>query len=117
MGAYLKILIGDSYTYTTNVSVASVAQNVEGSWVALTFKNDPAVDLDAAAILQLTTTASQITISNATITATANSSTTGALEPCALCFWDLRCNTSAGQVVTLDSGRATISHPGTRSTS
>jgi hypothetical protein len=117
MGDYLRILIGDTYTYTCNVTVDGSAQNLAGSDVWLTVKEDPGEDADSAAVLQLTSDAGDITINTSVLTCTINSATSANLEPLPLGFWSLRCNTAAGSVYTLDTGRCTITHPATRTRS
>lgn len=111
-GDYLSILQGDSYSFTTQVTVDSVVQNIAGASLWFLAKADPLNDADADAIINASTNSGAITIANSnTITVTLNSNVTANYTQSNVLFWALKMQTAAGLVYTLDRGRAAVVVP------
>ena len=113
-GAYLEILQGDDYTFSTNVSVDGVAQNVAGATIWFLAKEFPDTDANSEAVINASTTSGQIAISGSNsnvITMTLNANVTANLSQANLLFWALKCQTSANLRYTLDRGRCAVVYP------
>ena len=110
-GDYLSILQGDSYTFSTNVTVDGVAQNIAGATLWFMAKNN-VDDADADAIINATTTGGQIQITGANssvVTVTLNTAYTANLAEANGAYWALKCRTAGCAVYSLDRGRLAIS--------
>lgn len=113
-GAYLQILQGDSYSFSTNIAVDGVAQNVYGATLWFLAKADPLNDADSDAIISANTNSGQITISGSSsnvVTVTLNSATTANYTQSNVLFWSLKAELASGLVYTLDRGRACVMTP------
>lgn len=113
-GDYLYLIQGDSYTFTCNVAVDGVAQNIYGASLWFLAKVDPDNDNDSDAIINCSTASGQIAISgnnNSTVTISINSATTNNYTEASRLYWALRAETSTGNVYTLDQGLAAVVRP------
>lgn len=110
-GDYLFILKGDTYTFSSNVSVSGVSQNIAGSTLWFMAKQN-FDDADADAIINATTNSGQIQISGSNsnvVTVTLNTAYTANLPDSNGAYWALKCRTAGGSVYSLDRGRLAIS--------
>jgi uncharacterized lipoprotein YajG len=108
-GSYLSITQGDSYSFSTTVTLDSVEQNIVGATVSLWAVANP--DFEGPTVLINVNTSSGVSISgnnNANITVTLNSDYTANIPQANVGFWFLRAETSGGQVYTLDRGRLAV---------
>jgi len=109
-GAYLQITTGDSYSFTTTVTLDGVAQNIAGADISLWAVANP--DFEAPTVLiNVNTSGGQIAIggnNNANITVTLNSAFTNNIPQANIGYWFLRAETAAGAVYTLDKGRIAV---------
>lgn len=113
-GAYLSILQGDTYSFSTNIAVDGVGTNLSGSYLWFLAKENPEYDEDADAVINASTNGGQISVSGASnnvVTINLNSATTANYDVSNLLYWALKCQTSAGAVYTLDRGRAAVVNP------
>lgn len=119
-GAYLEIWPQDSYSFTTNVTVSNVAQDLTGSTIWFTsyqtgFENanvNPLFNINSA---DTGNTVANIVISNGVgistnslVTITLASSYTNGLSAVNSASWTIVAKTSAGKVYTLDRGRLAV---------
>jgi hypothetical protein len=109
-GSYLQIISGDSYSFSTNVAVDNVAQNVYGAEISFYALANP--DLEGVEpIININSTAGYIAVSgnnNNTITVTMNSAFTNNITQANVATWFLRAELSNGSVYTLDKGRLCV---------
>lgn len=110
-GAYLSIIQGDSYVFSTNVAVDGVASNLFGS--DLWFYAHTTIDSQNGeeVIIEANTDSGQVTVSgnaNNIITVSLNSVTTANYPEANIAYWYLRANTASGNVYTLDRGRLCV---------
>lgn len=110
-GAYLEILQGDDYSYSTNVAVDGVIQNIAGAAVQFLAKESPEWEADGQAVVNASTAGGEITISNNVITMTLNAATTANIPQANLCFWAMKLTTALGFNYTVDRGRLTVLAP------
>lgn len=113
-GAYLEILQGDDYTFSTNVALDGVAQNIAGASLWFLAKGDPDNDGDDVAVINASTGSGQLAISGANnnvITMTLNGNFTANLAQANVLHWALKCQTALGFNYTLDRGRAAVCAP------
>jgi len=104
--------MGDSYSFTTQVTVDNVVQNIAGATLWFLAKADPLNDADADAIINASTGAGTITIANNNaITVTLNCNVTANYTESNVLFWALKMQTAAGLVYTLDRGRCCVVTP------
>ena len=104
--------MGDSYSFTTNVAVDNVSQNVYGAAIYFIGKGTTD-DADSEVVVNCSTNNGQISISgsnNNVITVTMNANVTANYPETNVFHWALRCVTSGGQSYTLDRGRGCISN-------
>jgi hypothetical protein len=109
-GEYLNIIQGDSYSFTTQVTLDGVEQNIAGADISLYAVANP--DFEGPTVLiNVNTNTGQIVISgnnNANIAVTLNSAYTANIPQANIGYWFLRAETSTGLVYTLDKGRCAI---------
>jgi len=109
-GDYLHILQGDSYSFSTQVTLDGVEQNVYGADISMYAVANP--DLTGELILfTANTNTGQVVISganNANVTVSLNSAFTANIPQANVAQWFLRSNTSSGEVYTLDRGRIAV---------
>ena len=113
-GAYLEILQGDSYSFSTNVLLNGASQNVQGAYLWFVAKSAPEWQTDTQANIYCSTNTGQIAISGANndiVTLTMNSATTANYLQGNSLWWALRAQLSNGSVYTLDRGRAAVTIP------
>lgn len=107
---YLNIVIGDSYSFTTTVTLDGVAQNIAGADISLYAVANP--DFEGPTVLiNVNTVGGQIVIAgtnSANITVTMNSNYTANIPQANIGYWFLRTKTAGGLVYTLDKGRCAI---------
>ena len=108
-GDYLYIIQGDSYTFSTNVAVDNVAQNIYGATVSFYVLANPQWDGDEP-IINVSTTTGEVTIinSNSGIQVSLNSSYTNNVLAANVAYWFLRSQLANGAVYTLDHGRCAV---------
>jgi hypothetical protein len=113
-GDYLNIIQGDTYVFSTNVSIDGVAQNVAGATIWFMAKT-PGQDLpDNQANISVSTSTGQIAISGANsnvITVTLNTAYTANLAESNVLSWALKMCSTVGNVYTLDRGQAAVCVP------
>lgn len=113
-GDYLNIIQGDTYVFSTNVSIDGVAQNVAGATIWFMAKT-PGQDLpDNQADISVSTSTGQIAISGANsnvITVTLNTAYTANLAESNVLSWALKMRSTVGNVYTLDRGQAAVCVP------
>ena len=103
-GSYLQIIQGDSYTFTANVCVDNVAQNITGSAVYFFGVGDVWPDFDSETIINVSTNTGGVSINNSNVTVTLNAAYTNALPLTNVGKWFLRTRTTGNNVYTLDRG-------------
>lgn len=109
-GAYLQIISGDTYTFSTNIAVDGVAQNVQGSELSFYALANPELE-GVEPIININSTAGYIAVSgnnNSTVTVTMNSAFTNNITQANVATWFLRAELSNGAVYTLDRGRLCV---------
>ena len=113
-GNYLSIIQGDTYTFSTNIAVNNVVQNIAGAslWFLAKVNRD---DVDSNAIINASTGSGQIVISgnnSNVVTMTLNANTTANYTQSNVLYWALKAQTSVGANYTLDRGRCCVMLPG-----
>jgi hypothetical protein len=109
-GDYLYILQGDSYSFSSNVALDGVAQNIYGANVSFYAVANPYLE-GQEVLFEANTNTGQIAISGASnnqITVSLNSSFTANIPQANVGLWFLRTTTSGGDVYTLDRGRIAV---------
>lgn len=109
-GAYLQILQGDTYSFSTVVSLDGVSQNITGATLWFLAKGDPDNDLDSEAVINCSTASGQISVNVNTITISMNSDTTANYAQANVLHWALKMQLGV-TVTTLDRGRACVVTP------
>lgn len=110
-GSYLYVIQGDSYVFSTNVTVDNVATNLFGSdlwFYAHTGQDNPN---GPQILIEANTDSGQVIISgnnNSVVTVSLNSAYTQNVPQANTAAWFLRVNTASGNVYTLDRGRLAV---------
>ncbi len=114
-GAYLEILQGDDYSYSTNVTIDNVPQNLFGASVWFQGWGDPSGNVnDRQLLINASTNSGEIAISGNnynTVTVTLNGNATANYYEANVLNWAIRCQLTTGKVYTLDRGLACIKRP------
>ena len=110
-GSYLQILQGDSYSFSSNVTVDNVAQNIAGATIS--FYAMAALDNTTGPqeIININSAGGQISIggnNNSQITVSMNSDFTANITLANVGSWFLRAETTGLNVYTLDRGRLCV---------
>lgn len=113
-GSYLHVFAGETYSFTSSVTLDNAAASLAGATVVFLAKRDPWHEDDAAAIINASTAAGTISISGdnsnvVTISVAAN--VTLGMDEHPLLYWALSARTSENNVYTLDRGRMCIERP------
>lgn len=112
-GSYLTVFIGETYVFTSNVTLDGAAANLLGSTIRFVAKVHPEDNTDTQAIINAEGVVSGA--NNNVVTVTLTASDTAAYEPHPLLYWSLACRTSENAVYALDRGRMAIEYPVVRS--
>jgi hypothetical protein len=119
-GAYISIIQGDTYVFSTNINVDAVSQNIAEASLWFLAKVDPESDDDAQARINASTASGQIVISGNNsdiVTMTLNSNVTANYQLSPSLHWALKVITAGGNAYTVDRGRAAITITPIRATS
>lgn len=124
-GAYIEIYPQDTFSYTTNVTLSNVAQELGGSTIWFTsfqtgFDNANTAPLFNINSVNGSNTVANIGVSNGVgistnsiVTINLSSTFTNSLSLVNSASWTLVCKTSGGSIYTLDRGRlAVVNAPG-----
>lgn len=109
-GSYLHIVTGDSYTFSTTITVDNVEQNIAGADISLYAIANPEFE-GPTVLINVNTDSGQIAVSgnnNSNVTITLNSAYTANIPQANIGYWFLRANTTTGNVYTLDKGRMCV---------
>lgn len=110
-GAYLQILQGDDYTFSTNVAVSGVTQNIAGASLYFLAQAEQFNDDTPATIINATSANGQITIANNVATVTLNANVTANYPEANVFHWALKIVTAANLKYTIDRGRGCLLLP------
>jgi hypothetical protein len=107
-GSYIQILQGDDYTFSTNVAVDGVIQNIAGSSLYFLAQADQFNDGFETTIINATSANGQITIANNVVTLTLNANVTANYPEANVFHWALKLQTAANLKYTIDRGRGCL---------
>ena len=110
-GQYLQILQGDDYTFSTNVAVDGVVQNIAGCSLYFLAQADTFDSGFPTTIINATSANGQITIANNVVTVTLNANVTANYTQCNVFNWGLKISTAANLKYTLDRGQGCLLIP------
>ncbi len=110
-GSYLTVLQGDDYTFSTNVVVDSVVQNIAGASLFFLAMAEQFDTENPTTIINATSANGQITIANNVVTLTLNANVTANYPQANLFHWALKIQTAANLKYTLDRGRGCLLLP------
>lgn len=110
-GAYLSILQGDDYAFSTNVAIDGVQQNIAGASLYFVAQADQWDTESPSVIINATSANGQITIANNVATVTLNANVTANYAQANVFHWGLKIVTAANLKYTLDRGRGCLLLP------